>query len=115
MIITYLNSGKYIKYDNNNIIMSILIRYFSADWCGPCKTQSPIIDELKEDYEEDDEVNIEKADVDKQQDLANKYSVRSIPTIVVIEEDNEGSETIDNRFVGVTQKDILEEAIEDLK
>jgi thioredoxin 1 len=54
---------------------------FYADWCGPCKTFAPIIDDLK--AEMGDSVRIIKIDVDKNQSLSQKLKVMSIPTIMI--------------------------------
>ncbi|MGB9964185.1 thioredoxin [Halobacterium sp. CBA1126] len=86
--------------------MTVTIKDFYADWCGPCKTQDPILEELEEDY--GDRVTFEKIDVDENEDVANEYQVRSIPTVVV--EDDDG---VVERFVGVTQRDQLEDALEE--
>ncbi|WP_336035297.1 thioredoxin [Halobacterium yunchengense] len=85
--------------------MTVTVKDFYADWCGPCKTQDPILDDLEEDY--GDRVVFEKIDVDENEDIANEYQVRSIPTVVV--EDDDG---VVERFVGVTQRDQLEDALE---
>jgi thioredoxin 1 len=84
--------------------MGVTLKDFYADWCGPCKTQDPILEELQEDWEG---VTFEKVDVDEQQDVANEYQVRSIPTIVV-----ENDDGVVERFVGVTQREDLESALE---
>ncbi|MEF8777328.1 MAG: thioredoxin family protein [Natronomonas sp.] len=83
--------------------MAITLKDFYADWCGPCKTQDPILDELAEDYPD---VEFEKVDVDEEQDVANEYQVRSLPTLIVENEDG-----IVERFVGVTQRDDIESAL----
>lgn len=85
--------------------MAIRLKDFHADWCGPCKTQDPIVDELEQDW--GDSVTFEKIDVDENQDIANQYQVRSIPTIII--EDDDG---VVERFVGVTQREDLEQALE---
>jgi len=85
--------------------MTVTLKDFYADWCGPCKTQDPILEDLEEEW--GDRVQFEKIDVDENQDVANEYQVRSIPTIVV--EDDEG---VVERFVGVTQAEDLEDAFE---
>ncbi|MFB6152614.1 MAG: thioredoxin [Halodesulfurarchaeum sp.] len=77
---------------------------FHADWCGPCKTQDPIIEELEEDYGES--VTFQYVDVDEEPDVANEYQVRSIPTVIVKRE-----EDVVERFVGVTQRETLEDAL----
>lgn len=86
--------------------MTVKLKDFYADWCGPCKTQDPILEELEADWE--GQVEFEKVDVDENQDVANEYQVRSIPTIVV-ENDN----GVVERFVGVTQREELESALEE--
>ncbi|RBI63331.1 thioredoxin [halophilic archaeon] len=86
--------------------MTVRLLDFYADWCGPCKTQDPILEDLEEDW--GDRVEFEKVDVDEHQDVANEYQVRSIPTIVI--EDDEG---VVERFVGVTQREDLEGVLEE--
>lgn len=54
---------------------------FYATWCGPCKMQSPIIDDVKKEL--GDTANVVKIDVDENPDLAMRYNVRSIPTLIV--------------------------------
>ncbi|NLD22083.1 MAG: thioredoxin [Bacteroidales bacterium] len=55
---------------------------FYAQWCGPCKMMSPVMEELSEQYE--GKVDIYKIDVDQESDLAAMFNVRSIPTFVFI-------------------------------
>jgi thioredoxin 1 len=84
--------------------MTVTLKDFYADWCGPCKTQDPILEGLEEKW---DDVEFEKINVDEQQDVANEYQVRSLPTLIV-----ENDDGIVERFVGVTQADDLEDALE---
>jgi thioredoxin 1 len=84
--------------------MTVSLKDFYADWCGPCKTQDPILEEVLEDYPE---VSFEKVNVDEEQDVANEYQVRSLPTVVV-----ENDDGIVDRFVGVTQRDEIEAALQ---
>jgi thioredoxin 1 len=84
--------------------MPITIKDFYADWCGPCKTQDPILEEVVEDFPD---ITLEKVNVDEDQDVANEYQVRSLPTLVV-----ENDDGIVDRFVGVTQRDDIEKALE---
>jgi len=84
--------------------MPVTIKDFYADWCGPCKTQDPILEDLEAEYPD---VEFEKINVDEEQDVANEYQVRSLPTLIVETEDG-----IVERFVGVTQADDIEAAFE---
>lgn len=56
---------------------------FYADWCGPCKSYSPIIKQLKQEL--GDDVKVIKIDVDKNQQLAGNLQVRSIPTTMIFQ------------------------------
>lgn len=54
---------------------------FFATWCGPCKVQGPILEDVKNQVGED--ANIVKVDIDKNQALAAQYNVRSVPTLIM--------------------------------
>lgn len=54
---------------------------FYADWCGPCRMVSPIVDEIAE---ERDDVVVAKINVDEENDLASEFGVFSIPTLIVL-------------------------------
>ncbi len=56
--------------------------YFSASWCAPCKTMSPVMDRVSQHNEE--KLSVLKIDVDQAQPLANQYGVRSIPTLILL-------------------------------
>lgn len=57
---------------------------FWAEWCGPCKMIGPILEEL--DNELDDKIKIVKVDVDLNNQTAMKYSIRSIPTLIIVKD-----------------------------
>ena len=76
---------------------------FYADWCGPCKVMSPIIDEIAEELES---VKVGKVNVDESGEIAMRYDISSIPTIMVFK----NGEPI-KTFVGVTDKEIIKEAV----
>ncbi len=67
---TVLDSGKLTLVD------------FWAEWCGPCKTIGPVIEELSKEY--DGKAIIGKVDVDSNPETAMKYGIRNIPTILFI-------------------------------
>jgi len=60
---------------------------FFAEWCGPCKLAGPVIDQLAEEYK--DKAVIGKFDVDQGQEVAQKYGVMSIPTVIVFKDGQE--------------------------
>lgn len=75
------------------------VKYFHAEWCGPCEQQKDIIKEV----EAEEGINVDSIDIEEQEDMANNYSVRSLPTIII----EDGEEVVD-QFTGVTSKsDIL--------
>ena len=55
---------------------------FYADWCGPCKMMSPVVDELSREYE--GRLKVGKVNVDENTNVAQQYRVMSIPTILLI-------------------------------
>ncbi len=89
--------------DFNEIIQQskpTLVDFF-ATWCGPCRMQAPILEEVKKTL--GDKVNIIKIDIDQNQPVAQRYNVQSIPTLIVFK----GGEAL-WRAVGVQQANILE-------
>ena len=59
---------------------------FWAEWCGPCKMLTPILEELSNEMK--NEINVVKVNLDENQDLDMKYSIRSIPTLLLFKEGN---------------------------
>lgn len=82
-----------------------LVIDFWAEWCGPCRTITPIIEELAEEYA--GKVNIGKCDVEENDDIVMKYGVRNIPTIIFVK----GGQVVDKQ-VGACQKGAIVEKIE---
>lgn len=72
---------------------------FYASWCGPCRMVSPIVDEIAE---ERTDVKVVKINVDDEPELASRFGVMSIPTLVVI---NGGKEV--SRLMGARPKDAI--------
>lgn len=60
--------------------MPVIVDFF-ADWCGPCRMLSPVLEELSKDLSE--KVNIVKVNIDNVPDLANSMNIRSIPTMIL--------------------------------
>ena len=72
---------------------------FYATWCGPCKTMTPIIKEIAKEH---NEIKFVKVDVDKNEELAIKYNVMSIPTMIIMKDGK-----VTKTFVGVTDKESI--------
>lgn len=81
-------SIKVTNKEFNEIISNenITLIDFYADWCGPCKALSPVIDEIALERMD---ITVGKVNVDTERDLAEKYKVRSIPTMVIFKEGKE--------------------------
>tara|TARA_Y100000022_G_scaffold66375_1_gene57029 strand:+ start:379 stop:702 length:324 start_codon:yes stop_codon:yes gene_type:complete len=75
---------------------------FWAEWCGPCKSLGPILEEISKDLR--DKLQVVKVNLDENQDLAMKYSIRSIPTLLLFKE----GELVDTK-VGLLPKSELVE------
>ncbi len=69
---------------------------FYATWCKPCKTMTPIIEEIAKEYKE---IKFVKIDIDKNEKLAIKYNIMSIPTMMIIKNGE-----VKKTFVGITDK-----------
>lgn len=80
---------------------------FYADWCGPCKIQGPILNQLKRSAGEN--VRIVKIDIDKNQQLSSKLGVSSIPTIMIFQNGD-----LKWQGVGVQTKQVLLDQLERL-
>lgn len=79
---------------------------FWAEWCGPCRMISPIIEKLHSEYE--GKALVGKVNVDHNPEVAIKYGVRSIPTIVILKDGEEVK-----RQVGFTTQDALKGMIDE--
>lgn len=73
---------------------------FYATWCGPCKSLSPVIDEIAE---ERGDIKVAKIDVGEQRDLAKKYRVMSVPTLLVIKK----GEVVNRAMGAMPKKEVL--------
>lgn len=78
---------------------------FFAEWCGPCRMQTPIMEELEKKYS--GKIEIKKIDVDRNMELANRYNIMVVPTIIL---EKDGKEV--RRWLGVTSKEELSSAID---
>ena len=78
---------------------------FWAEWCGPCKMIAPMIDELSTEY--DGKAKVVKINIDDEQELAVRFKVNSIPTLLIIKDGEEAK-----RFIGVTSKSDVAAALD---
>jgi thioredoxin 1 len=72
--------------------------YFTADWCNPCKTVKPIVEEINKDSI----IKFKIIDVDSEIDLAKSFEIKSVPTFILIEDGN-----VINRISGAQTKEKL--------
>ena len=77
---------------------------FSASWCGPCRMLSPIVDEIAE--EQSGSVKVGKVNIDEQPELASRFGVMSIPTLMVWKDGK-----LTDTSVGVKPKHMIEEML----
>ena len=70
---------------------------FWADWCGPCRSLSSIIDEIAEEHHE---IKVGKVNVDEEEELSSRFEIMSIPTLLVFKEGK-----VINRATGVRSKE----------
>lgn len=81
---TFEAKARFVSTDKFNRLLgknTLVVAHYTASWCGPCRLVSPLIDKLAVEY--GDFVEIVKIDVDENPNVAKKYNVRSIPTVLV--------------------------------
>ena len=99
------------KFDESNFDAEVLqsdlpvFVDFYADWCGPCKMMSPVIDKLAEEYE--GKIKVGKVNVDENGDLAVKYGIMSIPNMIFFKNGE-----VADRVVGAIPKPAMKEKFE---
>jgi thioredoxin 1 len=81
--------------------MTMKLLKFEADWCGPCTQQATILEEY-------DATPVESIDVDENQQMANDYNVRGLPTLVLVGEDGPIKQ-----WSGLTQVDEIEAVVQE--
>lgn len=78
---------------------------FYADWCGPCRMLSPILEEMSKENK-DESVQFVKVNVDENRELAGAFNVMSIPTVVIIKDGK-----VVDQHIGVMPKDVYNNSI----
>ena len=106
-------AGKVVEITDDNFETEVtnsatpVLVDFWAEWCGPCRMLAPTIEELADEYE--GKIKIGKLDTDNNRDVAVKFGINAIPTVIVF---NNGE--IAKKFVGVSKKKDLKAALDDL-
>ncbi len=104
--------GKIVELTSENFENEVLksnlpvLVYFWAAWCGPCRMVAPVLEELSEEYSE--KIKIAKVNVDESQELAAKYTIMSIPTLLLFKDGE-----IQKKLVGAMSKKNLETELAD--
>lgn len=95
-----INSEEFVEETKEGIV---LVDFF-ANWCGPCRMLSPVLEEIEEDVEG---IRVVKIDTDENAPLAMKYGVQSIPNVIVFKD----GVAVD-RMIGFQSKEDIMETIE---
>lgn len=95
---------KKLESDNFKEIVSsgVWIVDFYADWCGPCKMLTPLLESLEYD-------NILKVNIDEFHNISNNYGIMSIPTLIFLKDGEEK-----NKIIGFTDLETIKDALEEL-
>jgi len=83
------------------------VKKFYAEWCGPCKMLTPIMEQVQEKFSD---ISFESINIDSQFEVAQKYYVRSVPTVII---EKDGKEV--HRFAGLQSEMAYSNALTELK
>ena len=84
---------------NSEIKEGLVLVDFYADWCGPCRMQSPIVEELSKEIKN---LKVIKVNVDEREDIAKTYGIMSIPTLILFKDGQ-----IEKKQIGFSSKEVL--------
>lgn len=92
---------KYLKNEdfNEEIKNGVVLVDFYADWCGPCRMISPIVEELSNEI---DSLKVIKVNVDEREDVAKVYGIMSIPTLILFRDGQ-----MEKKQLGFVPKEVL--------
>ena len=94
-----INESEFI----NEVKEGLVLIDFYAEWCGPCRMLSPLLEQINN---EDDEIKVVKVNIDNSTRLANYYQIQSIPTLVLLKDGQ-----FINKMIGFNPKKKIEELI----
>ena len=100
-----LNHNQFNEIKNKE---GIKVVDFFADWCGPCKMLSPVLEQLSEEM--DESVEFIKINIDENLSLAQEYGVTTIPTLIYLKDGKE-----QDRTIGFVPKDSIKDKISNIK
>lgn len=95
------------KHFEQSVLHGVTLVDFDAPWCGPCRTQKPIIAALKKNYR--GKAAVKRINIDENQDIAMHLGIQSIPTIILYKDGREM-----DRFIGVQTAGTLARALKKL-
>ena len=96
-----INNKEFDEYINSE--KPTLVDFF-ATWCGPCKMLSPILEKVEQDS--DCKYNVVKVDIDESLELARKFGIMSVPTMIIFKDGE-----VKDKIIGLRQKNQIEEVI----
>lgn len=103
--------GKYLELNNDNFESvtknGVSLVDFWAPWCGPCRMLNPVIEKLVDEFE--GKANICKVNTDEESDLAAKFGIRSVPTILFIKNGE-----VAHQMIGTHSEQVLRDKINSL-
>jgi thioredoxin len=105
--------GNALEFTDSNFQTEVLqsdkpvVVDFSATWCGPCRQLTPIIEDLANEYS--GKVKVGKVDIDQSQDVASRYGIMSVPTVLFFK----GGKMVDT-MVGLSAKGVYKSKIDGL-
>lgn len=97
-----LNSNEFRTEVENG--KGLILVDFSATWCGPCKMQGPVLEELESDY------TIYNVDVDESEDIAGQYNVNAVPSLMIFKDG-----VLKDTLVGFQSREVIVEKMEQYK
>jgi thioredoxin 1 len=97
-----MNTNQFSK----SLEMGITLVDFNASWCAPCRAQEPVIKRLAKTYQ--DRIDILEINIDQHGELATKYRVQSIPTLILFKDGKEMK-----RFVGLQSESFIVQSLDD--